>query len=326
MRKITYREAILEAQRIALDNDPAVFLFGEGVGGPSGVFKTTAGLKEEFGLRRVMDVPVCENTLTGIAVGAALAGMKPVLIHMFTDFMLMAMDQIVNHAAKYKYVFGGKTGVPLTIRAIIGGREGAGAQHSQPIQALLSHIPGLKVVMPSSAYDAKGLLLASIADSSPVIFIEHSWLYDQEEPVPEGVYLLPLGKAVVKRSGRGITIVADSVMVPMALAASSALDKEGIDAEVIDLRTVKPLDYETIRASVKKTHRACVLDFGYKCCGIGSEVAAFLAEECFDSLKGPVIRIALPDIPLPASPALEALYYPSVDEIITKVRGAFHRV
>ncbi|MDE2028338.1 MAG: alpha-ketoacid dehydrogenase subunit beta, partial [Candidatus Omnitrophica bacterium] len=243
-RQITFREAILEAQRMALQEDPRVFLLGAGVGGPSGVFKTTEGLKEKFGPRRIMDVPVCENTITGIALGAALAGLKPVLINMFTDFLFTSMDQIINHIAKYKYMFGGRASVPVVIRAIIGGRGGVAAQHGQPVQALFAHIPGIKVVMPSSAYEAKGLFLGSIADGAPVIFIEHSWLYDKLEAVPKEAYTIPLGKSAVKRKGSDITIVADSVMVAMAMAAADQLSQEGIEAEIIDLRTVKPLDHE----------------------------------------------------------------------------------
>ncbi|MEI8176346.1 MAG: alpha-ketoacid dehydrogenase subunit beta, partial [Candidatus Omnitrophota bacterium] len=206
-RVITYREALREALHTALTEDPTVFIFGEGVDDPAGVFGTTTGLQKEFGKKRVFDTPICENTLTGVALGAALAGMRPVLVHMRTDFLLVSMDQLVNHVAKVRYMFGGSVTAPLVVRSIIGGGWGSAAQHSQALQALFAHVPGLKVVMPSSAYDAKGLLLASIADNAPVIFIEHRWLYDHKENVPAEAYLIPLGKALVRRAGSDITLV-----------------------------------------------------------------------------------------------------------------------
>lgn len=319
-RIISYREAAKEALYQALKSDPRVFLFGEGIDDPTGVFGTTTNLHKEFGGTRVFDTPVAENALTGIAIGASLVGFRPVLIHMRTDFMLMSIDQLMNHAAKWKYMYGGKISVPIVVRAIIGGGWGSAAQHSQPFQAIFAHIPGLKVVMPSTAYDVKGLLLASIADNSPVIFIEHRWLYDNKEAVPEAPYLIPIGKALVRRPGKDVTIIATSFMVRMASEAIKVLEKEGIDIELIDLRTIKPLDTETILNSVKKTGRAMILDFGYGFCGISAEISAFLADNAFDYLKVPIKRIALPDIPTPASAALEKLFYPSVDKIISEIK------
>lgn len=316
VRQLTYRQALHEALQTAMKKDHRVFVFGEGVDDPSGVFGTTAGLAQAFGRVRVFDTPICENTLTGIAIGAALAGLRPVLVHMRTDFLLVSMDQLANHAAKWKYMSGGNVSLPLVVRAIIGGGWGSAAQHSQPLQALFTHIPGLQVVMPATAYDAKGLLLASIAHEGPVLFIEHRWLYDHKAAVPQKPYLIPLGKACVRRQGKDLTMIADSFMVPLALEAAAALRSEGIEAEVLDLRTIKPLDYALLKESVAKTGRALVLDFGYAFCGISAEIVAFLSESCFASLKCPPIRLALPDIPTPASPVLEKLFYPKQQDII----------
>jgi acetoin:2,6-dichlorophenolindophenol oxidoreductase subunit beta len=320
-RILSYREAIREALAIALRDDRRVVLLGEGIDDAAGVFGTTAGLQQQFGADRVMDTPVCENALTGISLGSALAGLRPVLIHMRTDFMLMSMDQLVNHVAKWKYMFGGSFSVPLVIRAIIGGGWGSAAQHSQPLQALFCHTPGLKVVMPATAYDAKGLLLGALSGNSPVIFIEHRWLYDQRCPVPEKAYRLPIGAAQVVRKGRDITLVCDSIMASMALECSEKLSAEGISAEIIDLRTVKPLDTATVVRSVKKTGRCLVMDFGYSFCGISAEVAAMAGEKAFGSLKAGVARLGLPDCPAPASPVLEKAYYPSRETIIRTVRS-----
>ncbi|MDD4910533.1 MAG: alpha-ketoacid dehydrogenase subunit beta [Candidatus Omnitrophica bacterium] len=319
-RMATYREAIREALYLALKEDKRAFIFGEGVDDAGGVFGTTLDLHKEFGRERVFDTPLCENTLTGIAIGSSLGGLRPVLVHMRTDFMLLTMDQLINHAAKWKYMFGGKVSVPMVVRAIIGGGWGSAAQHSQPIQALFTHVPGLKVVMPSCAYDAKGLLLSSIAGDSPVIFIEHRWLYDHKEAVPKEAYFVPLGKAVLRREGRDLTVIADSFMVTLAQEAAMRLGKDGIDIEVLDLRTVRPLDHDLILASVKKTGRALVLDFGYKFGGISSEISSFLMESAFKYLKSPVRRLTLPDTPTPCSPALEKAYYPDTDRVVLEAK------
>lgn len=319
-RVISYREAIREAIYLALKKDERVFVFGEGVDDPGGIFGTTLNLHKEFEKERVFDTPICENTLTGIAIGACLAGLRPILVHMRTDFMLLSMDQLINHAAKWKYMFGGKISVPIVVRAIIGGGWGSAAQHSQPLQSLFTHIPGLKVVMPVTAYDVKGLLLSSILDGSPIIFIEHRWLYDHKDVVPRKPYFIPLGKAILRKKGKDLTIIANSFMVILAMEAVKILEKEGIDIELIDLRTIKPLDYNLILSSVKKTCRAIILDFGYEFCGISAEISSFLTENVFGYLKAPVLRVALPDIPTPCSFALEKLYYPNVDKIVAKIK------
>jgi pyruvate dehydrogenase E1 component beta subunit len=322
-RLLSYRDAAREGLRLALKEDKRVFLFGEGIDDPGGVFGTTLNLQKEFGSERIFDTPICENMLTGVAIGASLAGLRPVLVHMRTDFMLISMDQLVNHAAKWKYMFGGKVSVPIVIRAIIGGGWGSAAQHSQPLQALFTHIPGLKVVMPSTAYDVKGLLLSSIKDNSPVIFIEHKWLYDQLDYVPKGPYFIPLGKSILRRKGKDLTLIADSFMVVLAGEAAKILAKEGIDIEIVDLRTIKPLDHDLILASAKKTGRVAVLDFGYKFCGISSEVSSFLTERAWDYLKSPILRIAFPDVPTPGNCVLEKVFYPNVENIISQIKELF---
>lgn len=322
-RVISYREAIREALCLALKEDSRVFIFGEGVDDSGGVFGTTLNLHKEFGFERSFDTPICENMLTGVAIGASLAGLRPVLVHMRTDFMLVSMDQLVNHAAKWKYMFGGNVSVPIVIRAIIGGGWGSAAQHSQPLQGLFTHIPGLKVVMPATAYDAKGLLLSSIKDNSPVIFIEHRWLYDQLDDVPRNPYCIPLGKSILRREGKDLTLIADSFMVVLAQEVAERLEKEGLSVEIVDLRTIKPLDYDLILDSVKKTGKAAVLDFGYKFCGISSELSSFLTEKAWNCLKAPVLRIALPDVPTPCSCALEKVFYPNIENIIFQIKDFF---
>ena len=315
VREISYRDAIREALSQALSMDPDVFLIGEGIDDPGGVFGTTKGLREVFGSERVMDSPIAENGMTGVAIGAAVAGMRPVLIHMRVDFLPMSMDQLINHAAKWSYMTGGRVKAPLTIRAIIGRGWGSAAQHSQSLQALFAHIPGLRVLMPASPYDAKGLLLGSIASDSPTVVIEHRWLYDQKEGVPEEAYIIPAGRGTIRREGTDISIVASSYMVYEALRAADELGKKGISAEVVDLRSVFPLDEELIIASVRKTGRLIVADTGWRSCGVSAEVAAVAAEKAHAGLKAPVRRICLPPAPTPASPALEQAYYPTFQQI-----------
>ncbi len=320
-REITYREAIKEALTQALEMDEHVFIMGEGVDDPAGIFGTTLGLHNVFGRNRVFDVALAENGITGVAIGAALAGMRPILVHARMDFLLLAMDQIINHAAKWRYMFGGTVNVPLTIRTIIGGGWGSAAQHSQSLQALFMHIPGLKVIMPSTPYDAKGLLTASIADGNPVIFIEHRWLYDHTGYVPEEAYTIPIGKGVIRREGKDVTVVAASYMVFEAGIAAESLEKEGIDVEVIDLRSLKPLDENIIFNSIKRTGKLVIADFGWKTGGISAEIAARASEKAFSYLKAPIQRVTLPDTPTPASPELEKPFYPRAPEIISAVRG-----
>ena len=319
-RMLSYRDAIREALETAMRDDSRVMLLGEGIDDPSGVFGTTTGLQKQFGVERVVDTPICENTLTGIAMGASLAGLRPVLIHMRADFLLMSMDQIVNHVAKWKYMFGGKLRVPLLIRAIVGGGWGSAAQHSQPLQALFAHTPGLKVVMPSTAYNAKGLILDALQGDAPVIMIEHRWLYDRRSVVPKPAYRVPIGKAAVVRQGSDVTLISDSFMSALTVECADVLAKEGIDTEIIDLVSIKPLDTECILRSVRKTKRALILDFGYLFCGISAEIASVLGEKAFGHLKAPVRRIGLPDAPTPASPVLEKQYYPTKEDIVCSVR------
>ena len=319
-REITYREAIKEALTQALEMDEHVFIMGEGVDDPAGIFGTTLGLHNVFGRNRVFDVALAENGITGVAIGAALAGMRPILVHARMDFLVLAMDQIINHAAKWRYMFGGTVNVPLTIRTIIGGGWGSAAQHSQSLQALFMHIPGLKVIMPSTPYDAKGLLTASIADGNPVIFIEHRWLYDHSGYVPEEAYTIPIGKGVIRREGKDVTVVAASYMVFEAGIAAESLEKEGIDVEVIDLRSLKPLDENIIFNSIKRTGKLVIADAGWKTGGISAEIAARVSEKAFSYLKAPIQRVTLPDTPTPASPELEKSFYPRAPEIISAVR------
>ncbi|HCE67812.1 MAG: acetoin dehydrogenase [Geobacteraceae bacterium GWC2_55_20] len=321
VRELSYRDAIREALDQALTRDPRVFLIGEGIDDPGGVFGSTKGLAELHGRERVMDMPLAENGLTGVAAGAAMTGMRPVLIHMRTDFLPMSMDQIVNHVAKWSYMTGGSVKVPLTIRAITGRGWGSAAQHSQSLQALFAHVPGLHVVMPATPHDAKGLLLGAIAGSTPTLVLEHRWLYDRTGPVPEEPYLIGAGSGVVRRGGADVTLVGVSYMVGELMLAAGELARTGISAEVIDLRSVSPLDEELIAASVRKTGRLLVADTGWKRCGISAEVAAVVAERAFDALRAPVRRICIADCPTPASHVLEQACYPDVDGIVAAVRG-----
>ncbi|MBI5902147.1 MAG: alpha-ketoacid dehydrogenase subunit beta [Deltaproteobacteria bacterium] len=316
VRGLAYRDAILEATVELMEEDSRVFVMGQGVDDAGGVFGTTKGLHERFGKGRCIDTALAENGITGIAAGAALCGMRPILAHMRVDFIPLSLDQIINHAAKWSYMFGGRASVPLTIRAIIGRGWGSAAQHSQSLQSILANIPGLKVVMPATPYDAKGLLRAAVKDNNPVIIIEHRWLYDHTGHVPEGPYTVPIGKAVVRRAGKDVTIAALSYMVYEALLAAEELKGRGIECEVIDLRTIKPMDTDLITESVKKTGRLITVDTGWRECGIGAEVVASAVEGAFGSLKAAPVRISLPEAPTPASPALEALYYPGKKEIV----------
>jgi len=316
-RQLSYVAAVREALELALTKDERVFIMGQGVDDPSGMFGITLDLHKKYGEHRVFDTPLSENGLTGIAIGAALAGMRPIYMHNRPDFLLLAMDQIVNHASKWSYMFGGRVHVPLVLWATVGRGWGGGAQHTQTLQGLFMHIPGLRLVMPSRPYDAKGLLITSIADNNPVIIIEHRWLLRQNGYVPEGLYSIPFGHGVVRRKGKDITIVAISHMVVETLFAAQELEKQGIDLEVIDPRTLKPLDEELILNSVKKTGRLIVADTGWKTGGVGAEIAALITEKGFDYLKAPVKRVASLDIPTPASYVLEEEFYPSKANIIS---------
>ncbi len=314
-REIKYSEAINEAIDLCMSRDPAVYIMGLGVPDPKGIFGTTTGLQQKYGKERVMDMPLSENGMTGVAIGSALVGMRPIMTHQRIDFAMLAMEQIVNQAANWHYMFGGKMSVPLVIRMIIGRGWGQGAQHSQSLQAWFAHVPGLKVIMPTTPYDAKGLLISSIEDNNPVICIEHRWLYNLTGLVPESEYRVPIGKAKVIRKGDDLTIVSLSHMTIEALRSAEILAKDGISTEVVDVRTLKPLDETLIFESVRKTGRVLVLDTGWKTVGFSAEIVARIAENAFSYLKCPPERMALPDCPTPTSPALDRYYYPRVPDI-----------
>lgn len=320
MRKLTFAQALNEALRQEMRRDPTIYVAGEDVGKYGGIFGVTAGLLEEFGEERVRDTPITESAIIGSAVGAAAAGLRPVVEIMFIDFIGVALDQLFNQAAKMKYMFGGKARLPIVVRTTCGAGMCAAAQHSQSLEAWFMHIPGLKVVAPSTPYDAKGLLISSIRDDNPVFFIEHKMLYGLEGDVPEEPYTIPLGVADVKREGKDVTVVATMAMVHKALEAADELAKEGIEVEVVDPRTLSPLDKETIINSVKKTHHLVIVHEAVKQAGPGAEIAAMVAEEAFDYLDAPIKRVAAPFTPVPFSPVLESAYIPSKENIISAVK------
>ncbi len=309
MRLLNYAGAIREAHGQLLETDSRTFIIGQGLWSPWYAGSSMKDLDKQFGRERVIDSPVSENATTGAAVGAALAGMRPIVFHPRMDFMLLAVDAIVNQAANWSYVFGGQMGVPLVIRAVINRRGEQGAQHSQALQAMFAHIPGLKVVMPSTAYDAKGLLIAAHRDENPVMYIDDRALYEQECEVPEEMYEVEIGTANVCRTGTDVTIVATSTMVPLALQSAASLAERGTFAEVIDLRSIKPWDEACVLESVRKTGRLLVVDEGWKTYGVGAEIAATVADRAFNSLRAGVRRIGLPDAPAPSSQVLEQAYY-----------------
>jgi acetoin:2,6-dichlorophenolindophenol oxidoreductase subunit beta len=321
MRTITYMEAVREAIREQMRREPHSFMIGEDVGPYGGEMGMTKGLWEEFGDQRMRDAPISEACIVGCALGAALTGCRAIAEIPFCDFVGVAMDQIFNQAAKMRYMFGGKARIPLVIRTPIGGYQSAAAQHSQCLEAWFMHTPGIKVVLPSSAYEAKGLLRTAFADPNPVLFLEHKKLYQVKGEVPEEEYRIPFGKAAVVRQGRDVTVVATSLMVRMSLEAAGVLASEGIDAEVIDPRTLVPLDEEAILASVRKTGRLLVVHEAWRRAGSGAEIAALVAEKGFDSLKAPITRVAAEDVPIPFSPVLEEFVLPSVKKIAAAARG-----
>ena len=320
MRELTYREALREVLRQELARDPHVFLMGEDVGVMGGAFAVTKGLLEEFGSERVLDTPLSEAVIAGAGVGAAATGTRPVIEIMYIDFMTFCMDEIVNQAAKMRYMFGGKIKVPLTVRTQGGTGAFCAAQHSQSLESWFVHVPGLKVVMPATPRDAKGLLASAIRDDNVVIFIEHKDIYNTRGPVPEGEYLIPLGAAEVVRQGSDATIVSWSRMVLRSMAAAEQLAAQGVDVEVIDLKTLKPMDVPTMVESVKKTGRLVVVEEGCRTGGVGAEVSAQVMEQAFDFLDGPVVRLAGKDAPIPFSPVLERAAVPDVPQIVQAVR------
>ena len=316
MNGITYKEAIIQALAEAMERDEDVFLIGEDVGVLGGAFRASKGLLTKFGEKRVMDTPISEAAIVGYALGAALAGLRPVAEIMFIDFTGACMDQIINQVAKVRYMLGGQVNVPLVIRTQGGFANSWAAQHSQSLESFFCHVPGLKVVMPSTPRDAKGLLTTAIAEDDPVIFIEHKLLYSNTGPVPDGAYRIPLGVADVKREGSEVTILSYSRMVLLSLEAAASLQERGISAEVVDLRTLDPLDADCVVASVKKTGRVVIATEEYPKSGYGAELASFVMEECFDYLDAPVKRVAARDVPVPFSKVLEDVVRPNVKDIV----------
>ncbi|MEH7482362.1 alpha-ketoacid dehydrogenase subunit beta [Neobacillus drentensis] len=323
-RIITYAQAINEALREEMQANEDVVLLGEDIGSYGGVFKVTKDLFSEFGKDRVIDTPISEAGFVGIGVGAAITGMRPILEIMWIDFTLVAVDQILNQAAKLSYMSGGKTKVPLVIRTQGGGGRGNGAQHSQCLEGLFAQFPGIKVVCPSNPYDAKGLLKASIREESPVMFIEHKLLYNMKGEVPVEEYSIPLGKADIKRKGKDVTIVALSSMVNLALKAAEQLEQEGIEAEVIDLRSLVPLDIDSVVNSVRKTNRLVIVQEASTSFGWGAEIAARVQMEAFDELDAPIARVGAKDVPIPYSMELEKETLPQVKDIVNQVRKSLY--
>ena len=321
MSLMTMSEAIKNAIATEMERDSNVFALGVDIGLSGGVFGVTAGLQEQFGDKRVRDTPISESAVIGAAVGAAATGLRPVAELMFSDFIGVALDQLMNQAAKMRYMFGGKIMIPMVLRTAFGAGFNAAAQHSQSLEAFFMHIPGIKVVMPSSPYDAKGLLISCIQDNNPVVFLEHKGLYlFTEEEVPDESYSIPLGKAKIKREGKDVTIVATGNMVNTALNAAEELMEEEIDAEVIDPMTLSPLDETTILESVRKTHRVVIVHEEVQFGGSGAEIAAMVAEKAFDYLDAPIIRVAGPFCPIPFATSLEWQFIPNEEKIIEAVK------
>ena len=323
MRQITYAQALNEAMSEEMRRDPDVFFMGEDIGVYCGAFGVSGGMLEEFGPERVMDTPISETGFVGAAVGAAVTGSRPIVELMFSDFMAVCFDQIINQAPKMRYMFGGKVKVPMVLRAPSGGGTGAAAQHSQSLEVLLAHIPGLKVVIPSTPYDAKGLLKTAIRDDNPVMFLEQKLLYRTKGDVPEDEYTIPFGVADIKRAGSDFTIITYGRMVQMCLQSAETLASEGIDVEVIDIRTLLPLDTETLITSVKKTKHCLVVHEAVKFAGFGGELAATINEsEAFYYLDAPVKRLGAKSAPVPFNPTLEKHYFPTVEDIIETVKDS----
>ena len=318
--KVSYAQALNLALHEEMLRDENVFIAGEEVGISGGIYGVTRGLLDRFGQRRVKDMPISEAAIIGLATGAAASGLRPVVEIMYQDFMAVCMDQIVNQAAKMPYMFGGKLCLPMVIRTQCGIGRHQAAQHSQSLEAWFAHIPGLKVVMPSTPSDAKGLLKSAVRDENPVIFIEHKMLYAEQEEMDEQEHLVPIGKADIARTGNDVTLVSYSWMMKKALEAADVLSKEGIDCEVIDLRTIKPFDEETVLSSVRKTGRLVIIQEAVLTGGVGADISATVAEKAFSSLKGPIRRVAAPDTPVPFSPVLEEFYTPSVEDILLAVK------
>lgn len=321
MREITFLEAIREAMTQEMERDSTVFMIGEDIGEYGGAFQVSYGMLEKFGKDRILDTPITELGLTGAAVGAALIGMRPIAEIMFMDFTTLASEQLVNQAAKLRFMFGGQSTVPMVLRTPAGSGTGAAEHHSQSFENWFVHVPGLKVVMPTSPYDVKGLLISSIRDNNPVVFIEHKLLYKTKGEVPEEMYEIPLGKADIKREGKDLTIIATGIMVQKSLAAAEELIKEGIDIEIVDPRTLRPLDTETIVGSVKKTGKVLIVHEAVKTGGFGGELAGVIAEsEAFGYLEAPILRLAGKEVPIPYNRDLEQASVPQIADIVEKAR------
>ncbi len=326
LRTLSYSEALREAMAMAMEADPAVILMGEDIGVYGGAFQVTLDLIDRFGPDRVMDTPISELGGAGVAVGAALTGLKPIFEFQFSDFAALAMEQIVNQAAKLRYMLGGEASVPVVFRLPAGSGTGAAAQHSQSLEAWFGHVPGLKVIQPSTPEDAKGMLLAALADPDPVLIFEHKLLYKMKGPVPAGHYLTPIGKAAIRRPGTDLTIVAGAIMVHRALEAAERLAQDGLSVEVIDLRSIRPIDHATILASVRKTGRLMVVYEGVKSYGVGAEISAMVAEsDAFDYLDAPILRLGGAEAPIPYNPDLERASVPQTDTIEAAARRLIRR-
>jgi pyruvate dehydrogenase E1 component beta subunit len=325
MALLTMREALNQAMREEMKRDPSVFLLGEEVGHYQGPYKVTQGLLQEFGEWRVRDTPIAEEAIAGVAVGAAFIGLRPIAEMMTFNFSILALDQIVNHAAKYRYMSGGQIRCPMVMRGPSGAAAQVAAQHSQAFESWYAHIPGLVVVMPSTPRDAKGLLKSAIRDDNPVIFMENEVLYNFKGEVPEEEFHIPLGLGDVKRVGSDVTLVAWSRSCVTSLAAADLLAKEGVNAEVVDPRTLRPLDEDLIFESVRKTHRCVVVEEGWRYAGFGAEIADRVQRECFDELDAPVLRVTAADVPMPYAKTLEKAYLPQPDKVVEAVHKVMYR-
>ncbi len=325
MALITMREALNQAMREEMRRDPSVFLLGEEVGQYQGAYKVTQGLLQEFGEWRVRDTPIAEEAIAGVAVGAAFVGMRPIAEMMTFNFSILALDQIVNHAAKYRYMSGGQIRCPMVMRGPSGAAAQVAAQHSQALESWYAHVPGLVVVMPSTPKDAKGLLKSAIRDDNPVIFMENEVLYNLKGEVPEEEFTIPLGLGEVKRVGKDATIVAWSRSVQFALQAAELLARDGIEAEVVDPRTLRPLDEDLVFDSVRKTNRCVVVEEGWRYAGFGAEIADRVQRECFDDLDAPVLRVTAADVPMPYSRMLEKAYLPQPEKVVEAVHEVLYR-
>ncbi len=318
MRELTFREAVVEALDLALERDPKVFLLGEDIGYYGGLFQATQGLLKKYGEERVMDSPISESAILGAGIGSAMVGMRPVVEIMNIDFIPVCMDQLVNQAAKMRYMFGGKMKIPLVVRCTCGAGRGGAAHHAQATHAMFMHFPGLKIVIPSTPHDVKGLLLTAIEDENPVLFIEDKMMYNTKGEVPDGYYTVPFGQAAVRREGKDVTIVATMRMVHKALAVAEEVKSQGIEAEIIDPRTLCPLDKETILTSFKKTGKMVVVDEGNRVGNFGSEVASIIAEEAVEFIQAPILKVTAPHVPVPYSSVLEKDFYIPNEEGIKK--------